>query len=133
MGKATLRRGLVDTPLLLLMLRGDDEAYQFARDMLKVAAIGVSASSALVALASAQDAAALAERQEFLKSNRVYTLTARIARRAFTLITQLPPPSPITADDAIIAATAIEHSLPLYTLDPARFSNIAGVAAIQPY
>ena len=44
---SVLRRGLVDTPLLLLMLRGDGEAYQFAMDMLKVAAIGVSESSAM--------------------------------------------------------------------------------------
>jgi len=49
------------------------------------------------------------------------------------LLEVLPPPDPLAADDAIIAATAIEQSLPLYTLDPARFANVSGLATLQPY
>jgi predicted nucleic acid-binding protein len=69
----------------------------------------------------------------FLRNNHVHRITARIARGAFALVSSLPVPSAITADDAIVAATAIEHSLPLYALDPARFATVPGLAVIRPY
>ena len=56
-----------------------------------------------------------------------------IARRAVDLLTATPLPTVLTPSDAIVAATAIEHSLPLYTLDPARFATVPGLATIRPY
>jgi predicted nucleic acid-binding protein len=131
--KAVLRRGLVDTALLLAILRADDEAVDFAMEMLKVASVKVSEFSAMVLLASSRDAAELADRQQFLKHNHVRHLTARTVRRARKLLTSLPLPTTLTADDAIVAATALEHSLPLYTLDPVRFAAVPGQATLQPY
>lgn len=45
----------------------------------------------------------------------------------------LTPPSLLTTDVAIVAVTANEHKLPLYTLDPARFAAVAGPTALSPY
>lgn len=69
----------------------------------------------------------------FVKFFTVYSHTARIVRRAQAILEALTPPSPLTADDAIVAATAVEHKLTLYTLDAARFAGVAGLTALPPY
>jgi predicted nucleic acid-binding protein len=69
----------------------------------------------------------------FLTISTVHSVTANTMRRALRLLEQLPPPTALTADDAIVAATAIEQSLPLYTLDPVRFANVPGLATLRPY
>jgi predicted nucleic acid-binding protein len=79
------------------------------------------------------DAAELALLVRLLRPNRVHSITAPISRRARHLMEALPPPAPLTAGDALVAATAIEHSLPLYTLDPGRFAPGSGLTAIRPY
>jgi predicted nucleic acid-binding protein len=133
MSKATLKAGLVDTKLLLDILNATVEATQFAMEIFPSTLFQVSEFSMLVALTTAKDANEYAERETFFQRNVVHGLTARIVRRARKLLSSLPAPSPITADDAIIAATAIEHSLPLYTLDTTRFANLSGLATIKPY
>jgi predicted nucleic acid-binding protein len=57
----------------------------------------------------------------------------RIVRRAYHLLDSHPPPAPLTADDAIVAATALIRKLPLYTLDPGRFAAVPGLTAARPY
>jgi predicted nucleic acid-binding protein len=69
----------------------------------------------------------------YLATSQVEELTDAIARRAVDLLTAIPLPTLLTPADAIIAATAIEQSLPLYTLDPARFATVPGLAAVRPY
>lgn len=133
MSKATFKAGLVDTQLLLDILNATVEATQFVLQTYPAALVQVSEFSVLVAFASARDASEYAERETFFTRNVVHALTARVARRARKLLSSPPVPSPISADDAIVAATAIEHSLPLYTLDPARFANLPGLVAIKPY
>jgi predicted nucleic acid-binding protein len=133
MGKATLKAGLVDTKLLLSILNAEVETTPFALEMFQSTVFHLSELSALVALTSAKDASEYAERETFFKRNIVHSLTAQIVQRARKLLSSLPVPCPITADDAIVAATAIEHSLPLYTLDPARFANLPGLATLQAY
>jgi predicted nucleic acid-binding protein len=130
---APLRRGLIETRLLLEIRSGQNDAVQFALEMLRFNALEMSEFSAMVLLATSQDAAELASHQLFLRNNHVRRVTARISHAAFRLLTSLPLPSPLTADDAIVAATAIEHSLPLYALAPAWFANLPGLAAIKPY
>ena len=80
-----------------------------------------------------QDALDLFVVRGFLTLLTVHTVTANTMRRAQRILESLPPPCGLTPDDAIVAATAIEQSLPLYTLDPARFANLPGLVAIKPY
>ena len=133
MNPTPLRRGLIDTRLLLDIRSGQNDAVQFALEMLRFNALEMSEFSAMVLLATSQDAAELASHQLFLQNNRVYRVIAPVSRAALRLLASLPPPSPLTADDAIVAMTVIEHSLPLYTLDPARFAGVPGLVALRPY
>jgi predicted nucleic acid-binding protein len=134
MSKAALKAGLVDTRLLLDILNATVEATRFVVETYPSTLFQVSEFSVMVAFASAKDVTECAERQAFFNRNIVHNLSARIVRRARKLLSSLPAlPSPISADDAIIAATALEHSLPLYTLDPTRFNAVPGLATVRPY
>ena len=93
----------------------------------------LSQVSALVLLAWAQTAAERIGVDAFLLTADVRPLTARIARRARAILEGLATPSPLTADDALVAATAVEHKLPLYSLDPARYATVPGLTALRPY
>ena len=133
MNPAPLRQGLIETRLLLDIRSGQNDAVQFALDMLRFHALEMSEFSAMVLLAASQDAAERSSHRLFLRNNRVHSVTAPVSWAALRLLAALPLPSPLTADDAAVAATAIEHSLPLYTLDPARLANVPGLATVRPY
>ncbi len=133
MAKATPRAGLLDTRLLLEIHSGLPDAINFGTDLVRVTPLQVSAFSVMVVVAGCQEAADVALLQRLLRSNTVHPITARISRRALRLLESLQPPSPLTADDVIVAATARVHKLPLYTLNPARFAVVTGLTTIQPY
>jgi predicted nucleic acid-binding protein len=130
-----LRKGLVDTPILVDSRAGEPAAVQFMMDLLhRTGLINLSQLSGLVMLARCQTTA---ERDQllhgFLRNSRVHAVSAQISHRAFRIMSRVPSPSPLSADDAVVAATAVVHKLPLYTLDPARFAAVPGLAVLQPY
>ena len=127
------RRGLIDTQLLIEIRRGQPDAHQFAIEVLRIAPIQVSELSAMVLVAQSRTAAELRDNVRFLGHSRVYRITAPISQRALRVISSFPPPAPLTADDAIVAATALIHKLPLYALDPGRFAGVPGLSVLQPY
>jgi predicted nucleic acid-binding protein len=127
------RRGLIDTPVLIEIRRGQPDAHQFAITMLTSAGIEVSELAAMVLLAQSRTAAELQDNLRFLGHSRVHRITAPVSDRACRVISSFPPPAPRTADDAIVAATALIHKLPLYTLDPGRFAGVPGLSVLPPY
>lgn len=133
MSKIVLCRGLLDTSLVIAIQTGEPAALQLANDLLLRIGIDFSELSAIALLASSQDPAERSMRIGFVNSCRVHRITTRIARATLRLASSLPIPIALTADDAIIAVTAIEHSLPLYTLDPTRFTAVPGIVTLQPY
>ena len=84
-------------------------------------------------IANCSDAADRLGLQWFFASADTYHITAAISRRAQRILESLAPPSPLMADEAIVAATAIEHKLTLYTLDPPKYAGVAGLTVLQPY
>jgi predicted nucleic acid-binding protein len=133
MTSGPLPRGLIDTPIVLSFRTGDADACRFALEMLRYHLIEMSEFTAMAVLARCPDAAELQRERAFLKNSLVRRVTANISRRAFRILERLPPPCGLTADDALVAATAVEHKLPLYTLDPARFAAVSGLTAVRPY
>ena len=127
------QRGLIDTPVLLAYREADPDAVQFITAVRAVGWPELSQLSALALFAWCQDASAVIGVRAFLTVATVHGVTAHTMRRAQRILETLPPPCALTPDDAIVAATAIEHSLPLYTLDPARFAAVPGLSTIQPY
>ena len=128
-----LQRGLIDTPILLAYRNGAPDAVTFFAAVQQVGRPDCSQISALALIVWCQDALDLSVVQGFLTLLNVHVVTAHTMRRAYRLLESLPPPCGLTPDDALSAATAIEHSLPLYTLDPARFAHVPGLATLRPY
>lgn len=128
-----LSRGLIDTPIVIAYREGLTEAEHFFVRVREVGLPEMSQLSVLALFAWCKDASDVTAVQFFLSIATVHGVTAYTMRRAQRILERLPPPCGLTADDAIAAATAIEQSLPLYTLDPARFAAVPGLAAIQPY
>lgn len=126
-------RGLLDTPVVIDYREGLPGAVAFFTAVRAARLPEFSQITALSLLARCQDAADRIGVRTFLQISDVHPVTARIVRRAHHLLDHLPPPCGLTADDAVVAATAIEHSLPLYTLDPARFAPVPGLATLRPY
>lgn len=106
---------------------------QFVTDIRAGGQPEMSQLSVLALFAWCQDASDVAAVRMFLSTATVHAVTALTVRRAQRILERLSPPCGLSADDAVVAATAIEHSLPLYTLAPARFAAVPGLAAIQPY
>lgn len=133
MSNGPLQRGVVDTALLIAIRDGDQNAPLFAVAMLRHHPIEVSELSAMAVIARSPGAAELQQELAFLANSRVHRVSASTSRWAFRILQRLPPPCGPTPDDAIVAATAIESNLPLYTLDPARFAAVPGLTATRPY
>jgi predicted nucleic acid-binding protein len=126
-------RGVIDTPILVDYRAGEPNALAFITAIRLHRFPEFSQMSALVLLANAPNLADFNALGMFFTISTIHDLTVRIARRAQRILEAVTPPSPLTADDAIVAATAIEHKLPLYTLDPSRFASVAGLTVLRPY
>lgn len=126
-------RGLIDTPVLIAYRDGQPDAERFVTALRATGLPELSQISALALFVWGRDAMNVGAVRVFLSAATVHGVTALTMRRALRILERHAPPSPLSADDAIVAATAIEHSLPLYTLDPARFAAVPGLTALQPY
>jgi predicted nucleic acid-binding protein len=93
----------------------------------------ISQISAMTLIADAKDSRERRGLGMFFSWCVIYPVTAHTIRRAQSLLENLQPPTGLTANDAVVAATALAHKLPLYTLDPGRFAQVAGLSAISPY
>jgi predicted nucleic acid-binding protein len=128
-----VRRGLIDTAILADYRDGHPDAMQLIADLRLLGFPDMSQISVLALFARCIDPREISGIQVFLKVSKVHSVTAHTMRRAQQILESLPPPCGLTPDDAIMAATAIEQSLPLYTLDPARFVAVSGLTTIRPY
>src|SRR5262245_21472752 len=126
-------RGLIDTPVLIAYRDGWPDPLQFITTVRMTGLPEFSAVSALALYVWCQDAANLQGVQVFIAGSLVHHITAPISRRATKIMDQFPIPVPLTADESLVAATALELKLPLYTLDPARFASVAGLTVLRPY
>lgn len=133
MGKGRTGRALLDTDVLRAYRRGEPDALSCLSSLANLGRQDISQLSAMVLLSDAPDAGERIGLGIFFSWCDIHAVTTRITRRALRVRETLPPPSPLTADDAIVAATAIEHGLLLYTLDPTRFSAVPGLTSVRPY
>ena len=130
---STLVPGLLDTQIMLDCVRGHPPATSFFIRINWNIGARFSRLTATEILARCQSDADRALSLRFIGNSIVLDLTDVIVKRAVDLLTTIGLPTTLTASDAIIAATAIEHSLPLYTLDPTRFTAVPGITTLQPY
>lgn len=117
---------LVDTDVLIWHLRGYAQA---AHCLDRLPQLTLSAMSYLELLQGMRNKEELTAVQKMfaLRQANVLPLTAAITQRATELMTTLTLSHGLQAGDALIAATALEHQLPLLTGNTKHFAPIAGL------
>jgi predicted nucleic acid-binding protein len=124
---------LTDTQIMIDCTRGHSPATSFFIAMNWNIKVRLSRLTVAEILAGRRADAERAIAIRLIGYSTVLDLTDAIAQRAVALLTAVPLPTPLAASDAVVAATAIEHSLPLDTLDPGRLAAVPGLATAKPY
>jgi predicted nucleic acid-binding protein len=117
---------LVDTDVLIWHLRGYAQAAQ-ALDRLP--RLTLSAMSYLELLQGMRNKTEMAAVQQMFAQRQAHILpiTPAITQRATELMTTLSLSHGLQAGDALIAATALEHQLRLFTGNTKHFASISGL------
>ncbi|MGD9585051.1 MAG: type II toxin-antitoxin system VapC family toxin [Lysobacterales bacterium] len=117
---------LVDTDVLIWHLRGYPQA---TRRLDQLGALALSAVSYLELLQGMRNKAELVAVKQMLKRRAANLLpvSEAITRRAIDLMESLTLSHGLQIGDALIAATAIEHQLPLLTANVKHFSAVGGL------
>lgn len=117
---------LVDTDVLIWHLRGYPQA---TRRLDELGALTLSAISYLEVLQGMRNKAELAAVKKMLdkRSARLLPVTESITLRATELMESLTLSHGLQMGDALIAATAIEHGLPVLTANVKHFGAVDGL------
>ncbi len=117
---------LVDTDVLIWHLRGYPNA---TRRLDELGALTLSAISWLEVLQGMRNKAELVAVKKMLdkRSARLLPVTEAITLRATELMESLTLSHGLQMGDALIAATAIEHQLPVLTANVKHFSAVASL------
>jgi predicted nucleic acid-binding protein len=117
---------LVDTDVLIWHLRGYPNA---TRRLDELGALTLSAVSYLEVLQGMRNKAELLAVKKMLdkRSARLLPVTETITLRATELMELLTLSHGLQMGDALIAATAIEHQLPVLTANVKHFGAISGL------
>ena len=117
---------LIDTDVLIWHLRGYPSATH-RLDLLPVFTLSVI--TYLVLIQGMRDKIELVAVQKMLsfRNANVLLLAAKIGARAATLMELLSLSRGLQLGDALIAATALDHQLPLLTENSRHFAPIAGL------
>ncbi len=117
---------LVDTDVLIWHLRGYPQA---TRRLDELGALTLSAVSYLEVLQGMRNKAELLAVKKMLnkRSATLLPITEAITLRATDLMESLTLSHGLQMGDALIAATAVEHQLPVLTANVKHFSAVAGL------
>jgi predicted nucleic acid-binding protein len=117
---------LVDTDVLIWHLRGYPQA---TRRLDRLGSLTISAASYLEMLQGLRNKAELAAVQKMMLNRRatMLPLTEAITQRAVELMESLTLSHGVQMGDALIAATALEHGLPVLTANVKHFSAVEGL------
>ncbi len=98
-----------------------------------MAEIQISIVSAMELIVGCRNKLEMTELQKFFQKCTFLPVTATISQIAFQLMQSFYLSHGLTLPDALIAATAIEHDLTLYTRNTRHFRMIPQLKISQPY
>lgn len=125
--------GLTDTDILIDAARGRAAAVTFLVEQRAAGGIRVSVISAMELVAGCRNAAELAQVQQFLQRVTVLPVSATASLTAYQLMESFFLSHGLLIPDALIAATALEHGLTLYTKNTRHFQMIPALTVVRPY
>ena len=127
------QQGLIDTNVLIDLTRQHLQALAFIAPLMTVHPPDISAVSVIELMRGCRNKQELANLRPFLASFEVHHLTPTVSAAAVGLIESFALSHGLDMADALIAATALELGLPLYTLNLRHFQMIPGLTPLRPY
>ena len=124
--------GVIDSNILIDAMHGIVDALAFLEQQ-QTAEIQISIVSAMELIAGCRNKLEMTELQKFFQKCTFLPVTATISQIAFQLMQSFYLSHGLTLSDALIAATAIEHDLTLYTRNTRHFRMIPQLEISQPY
>lgn len=123
---------LIDTDIVIDMLRGLPAAEAWI-DSLGGQELAVSVVTAMEPVQGARNSAKLRDVGNFLQTLSIYWMTPAIHRLAFDILKRHHLSTARGISNALIAANAMTHDLPLHTFNRKHFGVIPGHTLVQPY
>jgi predicted nucleic acid-binding protein len=130
---SSLPRGgpvLVHTSVCLALAQGDERALSWWNDLPVEARLATA--TYLTLLDAATDANQLLRVRRFVQPYAVLSLGPMASSRSVELVTAGKADG-LGALDALIAATALAHEIPLVVLDPSPFRSISALQLVRPF
>ena len=124
--------GVIDSNILIDAMNGIVNAVAFLEEQ-QMAKIQISIVSAMELIAGCRNKIEMIELQKFFQKCTFLPVTATISQVAFQLMESFYLSHGLTLPDALIAATAMEHDLTLYTRNTRHFRMIPELKINQPY
>ncbi len=124
--------GVIDSNILIDAMNGIVDAVGFLEEQ-QIVEIQISIVSAMELIAGCRNKIEMTELQRFFQKCSFLPVTVTISQVAFQLMESFYLSHGLTLPDALIAATAIEHDLTLYTRNTRHFRMIPQLEISQPY
>ena len=124
--------GIIDTDVLIDAANGHEDATSFLVRQ-QIVGVQISIISAMELVVGCRDKIELTQTQKFLQDCTVLPVRAAASQIAYQLIESFYLSHGLVMADALIAATAIEHDLTLYTRNTRHFRMIPQLKINQPY
>ena len=133
MAAATVAPGLIDTNIFVDDARGIADATAFLRGRVAANDLRMSVITAMELVQGCRDAPALAQVRRLLRQATVVPIDDATSARALGLMDSYFLSHGLVIPDALIAATALEHGLTLYTRNVRDFQMIPSLILVRPY
>ena len=124
--------GVIDSNILIDAMNGIVDAVAFLAEQ-QVAETQISIVSAMELIAGCRNKTEMRELQRFFQRCTFLPVTATASQVAFQLMESFYLSHGLILPDALIAATAMEHDLTLYTRNTRHFRMIPQLEINQPY
>ncbi len=125
--------GLTDSDILIDAARGFQAAVDFLAEQRARAEVRICVVSAMELIAGCGNKAQLTQVQQFLQRTTVLPVSDIASQMAYRFMESFFLSHSLLIPDALIAATALDHGLILYTKNTRHFDMIPGIKVIRPY
>ena len=132
MATTTHADGMIDSNILIDAMNGIVNAISFLEEQ-QATEVQISIVSAMELIAGCRNKNEMGELQRFFQRCALLPITTTASQVAFQLMESFYLSHGLILPDALIAATAIEHNLTLYTRNTRHFRMIPQLKINQPY